>query len=412
MNLNMLIMSGTNGTIIPQLPSQEFPLNVFLQKLSKQLTEEEFEDLKFLCQGKGGIRKGDMSQLKTSLDLFTILREREIITTENLLTLQAMIWHIGRKDLYKGFVRFCEQSDNTLYFFEAPEKAEDEQEHVKFHVMGYKCRTDLYKLRGAVSKILCCPERYVIIRGIEQSNSLWITFMIPDWCTDILICLSIKSWKVLEELTVDKIFIQSVKKEIVCPFNIQENAAVTEHADDSDMIHGNDIDPGSETISVSDLNTQRINKREEGISSNDDDPREKSFEEKRKFWLNRLTPATVHSTATRDKLIFKQRNQTFRGRKFSLDTSVTTSESTTSIQENMYEASAVQCSEQIETQKDFALASNEDKSNENDINIRTDIIRKGKTNREGVSHLHGDTTSQRRADSGFLDLYVDESKET
>ncbi|CAG2187980.1 FADD [Mytilus edulis] len=311
MNLNMIIMSGTNGTIIPQLPSQEFPLNVFLQKLSKQLTEEEFEDLKFLCQGKGGIRKGDMSQLKTSLDLFTLLREREILTNENLLTLQAMIWHIGRKDLYKGFVRFCEQLDNTLYFFEAPEKAEDEQEHVKFHVMGYKCMTDLYKLRGAVSKILCCPEKYVIIRGIEQCNSLWITFMIPDWCTDILMCLSIKSWKVLVELTVDKIFIQRIKKEIVCPFNIQENEAETEHADDTDMIHGKIFEIA--TISVSDLNTQRIDKSE-----------------------------GAHSTATKDKLKIEQRNQTFRRRKASLDTSVTTSESTTSVQDNMHESSDVQ----------------------------------------------------------------------
>ncbi|XP_076105925.1 uncharacterized protein LOC143074274 [Mytilus galloprovincialis] len=396
----MLIMSGTNGTNIPQLPSQEFPLNVFLQKLSNKLTEEEFEDLKFLCQGKGGIRKGDMSQLKTTLDLFTILREREIITNENLLTLQAMIWHIGRKDLYKGFVRFCEQLDNTLYFFEAPEKAEDEQEHVKFHVMGYKCLTDLYKLRGAVSKILCCPERYVIIRGIEQSNSLWITFMIPDWCTDSLMCLSIKSWKVLVELTVDKLFIRSVKKEIVCPFNIQENEAETEHADDTDMIHGKDI----ATISVSDLNTQRINKRE-----GDDKSREKSFEEKRKFWLNRLTTATAHSMATKDKLKFEQRNQTFRRRKASLDTSVTTSESTTSVQDNMHESSDVQRSEQIETEKDFVLASIKDKDNENDINNMTAITRKRKTSRKGVNYLHEDTTSQRRADSGFLDF---DSKET
>lgn len=80
--------------------------------------------------------------------------------------------------------------------------------------------TDLYKLREAVSKILCCPKKYVIIRGIEKCNSLWITFMIPDWCTDILMCLSIKSWTVLDELTVNRIFIKSVKKEIVCPFNI------------------------------------------------------------------------------------------------------------------------------------------------------------------------------------------------
>ncbi|XP_071181119.1 uncharacterized protein [Mytilus edulis] len=282
----MLIMSGTNGTIIPQLPSQEFPLNVFLQKLSKKLTEEEFEELKFLCQGKGGIRKGDMSQIKNTLELFTILRQREIITTENLLTLQAMIWHIGRKDLYKAFVCFCEQLDNTLYFCEAPEKSEDEQEHVKFHVKGYKSMTDLYELRGAVSKILCCPEQYVIIRGIEQTNSLWITLMIPDWCIDILVCLSIQSWKILEALKVDKIFIHSVNKEIVYPFNIQENVAETEHEESTDMTHGVDIDLNSATTSVSDPNNQSINKREGGIYSHDE-PQEKVFEEIRKFWSNR-----------------------------------------------------------------------------------------------------------------------------
>ncbi|XP_052075256.1 uncharacterized protein LOC127712696 isoform X4 [Mytilus californianus] len=363
----MLIMSGTNGTIIPQLPSEEFPLNVFLQALSKKLSEEEFEELKFLCQGKGGIRKGDMSQLKNTLDLFTILRERLIITNENLLTLQAMIWHIGRNDLYKEFVCFCEQLDNTLYFFEAPEKSEDEQEHVRFHVMGYTCMTDLYKLRGAVSKILCCPEKYVIIRGIEQCNSLWITLMIPDWCTNILMCLSIKSWKVLETLTVDRLFIQSVRKEIVCPFNIPE-----------------------------------------------DEPQEKLFEEIRKFWSNREDQkaiATVHLMATTDKLKFEQRNQTFRGRKASLDTSVTTSESKTSVQNSMHEALEVQRSVQTGTESYFAIAPIEDKDNKNDINNRTDMNSKKKAKREGVNYSPGYSTSPRRADSGFQDLDEDESKE-
>lgn len=45
--------------------------------------------------------------------------------------------------------------------------------------------------------------------------------------------------------------------------------------------------------------------------------------------------------------------------------------------------------EQIETEKDFVLASIEDKDNENDINNRTDITRKRKTGRKGVNYLHG-----------------------
>ncbi|XP_052075258.1 uncharacterized protein LOC127712696 isoform X5 [Mytilus californianus] len=337
----MLIMSGTNGTIIPQLPSEEFPLNVFLQALSKKLSEEEFEELKFLCQ-------------------------------------------------------------------------EDEQEHVRFHVMGYTCMTDLYKLRGAVSKILCCPEKYVIIRGIEQCNSLWITLMIPDWCTNILMCLSIKSWKVLETLTVDRLFIQSVRKEIVCPFNIPENVAETEHEKDTDMTLDVDIDLNSATISVSDLNTQNINKREGGIYSHEDEPQEKLFEEIRKFWSNREDQkaiATVHLMATTDKLKFEQRNQTFRGRKASLDTSVTTSESKTSVQNSMHEALEVQRSVQTGTESYFAIAPIEDKDNKNDINNRTDMNSKKKAKREGVNYSPGYSTSPRRADSGFQDLDEDESKE-
>ena len=43
-----------------------------------------------------------------------------MITKENLLTLQAMVWHLNRKDLYEDFVAFCEQMDKTLYFFEEP----------------------------------------------------------------------------------------------------------------------------------------------------------------------------------------------------------------------------------------------------------------------------------------------------
>jgi hypothetical protein len=55
-------------------------------------------------------------QITDAIDLFRHLKESRLLSPNNFATLQAMIWHLGRKDLYRKFVDFCETRPSTLHF--------------------------------------------------------------------------------------------------------------------------------------------------------------------------------------------------------------------------------------------------------------------------------------------------------
>ncbi|CAG2228908.1 unnamed protein product [Mytilus edulis] len=138
------------------IPSDDYPLQTFLLKIGDQLTEEDFKKLKFCCAGNiiSSIYKtlAEIDRVATSCILlyfrrgwfdekcfrednrlhesFTHLKERRILTKYNLAPLQAMIWHLGRKDLYKDFLEYCNSQDKTLHFFvpsEHPDFKENEE---------------------------------------------------------------------------------------------------------------------------------------------------------------------------------------------------------------------------------------------------------------------------------------------
>ena len=61
--------------------------------------------------------KSMREQITNVLDLFYHLKELRLLSPNNLVTLQALIWHLGRKDLYRKFVDFCETHPSTLHFY-------------------------------------------------------------------------------------------------------------------------------------------------------------------------------------------------------------------------------------------------------------------------------------------------------
>ena len=63
------------------------------------------------------MRRSMREKIKNVFDLFYYLQQLQLLSPNNLLTLQAMIWHLGRKKLYKMFVDFCETNPGTLHFY-------------------------------------------------------------------------------------------------------------------------------------------------------------------------------------------------------------------------------------------------------------------------------------------------------
>ncbi|XP_052060111.1 uncharacterized protein LOC127700602 isoform X1 [Mytilus californianus] len=189
------------------IPSDDYALHTFLLKIGDQLTEEDFKKLKFCCAGEGGLTKNVLEKITDYMSLFTHLKERRILTKYNLAPLQAMIWHLGRKDLYKDFLEYCNSQDKTLHFFVPSEHPVNGYRHVDFHIRGTDLFSsdDLEALKAAMSVLLRCPMHHIIIDGIEPTSSIHITIMIPEVCIAILLNLGDQEKKRLCLHGVDRI---------------------------------------------------------------------------------------------------------------------------------------------------------------------------------------------------------------
>ncbi|KAK3585716.1 hypothetical protein CHS0354_020284 [Potamilus streckersoni] len=125
-------------------------------------------------------------------EFFFYLQERNILSVDNLVHLQAMLWHLSINDLIKECAKYAETVLDTLYFHQpSPERRENGYQEAVFHVEGkdltkYK-REDLEKLRTILSRRLGVPHEFVIISGLTPSKSLVITVMIPEYNAEILV---------------------------------------------------------------------------------------------------------------------------------------------------------------------------------------------------------------------------------
>ena len=70
----------------------------------------------FTLLGKYGIKKARLEQITTPLDLFDTLREKELLNEMNIITLQALLWVLPRRDLQKKYVEFAESLGSSIHF--------------------------------------------------------------------------------------------------------------------------------------------------------------------------------------------------------------------------------------------------------------------------------------------------------
>lgn len=165
-------------------PSDDFALNAFLLELNDDLTDEDLEKLKFLCTGKYGIGKRALERIKKPIDLFNILREKGKLNEMNIITLQALLWTLPRKDLQKKYVEFAESLGSSVHFVLPRDTPENGYKYLKFHIKGADLETyqrpELEKLRSMIASVLRVPPEFVIVSGIEPSNSLLITIMVLE----------------------------------------------------------------------------------------------------------------------------------------------------------------------------------------------------------------------------------------
>ncbi|XP_035829618.1 uncharacterized protein LOC106014045 [Aplysia californica] len=196
------------------VPSEDWELNVLLLEIAKGLSEEEFCKIKFLCSGTKGIPKGSLERLNTPEKFFVHLRERGMVSRDNLLLLQAFLWHLDRQDLHEMAADYARKVGDTLYFYTPKDDPEEGFKHIQFHVDGNLDRfqrSDLEALRATMARLLFVPQQFIFLHGVEPTGSLTLTFMIHEECVTPLRRLFKEHKDSFGNLGVDGIFVDGTE---------------------------------------------------------------------------------------------------------------------------------------------------------------------------------------------------------
>ncbi|CAC5411159.1 unnamed protein product [Mytilus coruscus] len=202
-------------------PSLDYQLNVCLGNISKEITENELTHMKFLLSGNvsnifltsfsdGGTPRGVLEKISTPLKLFEHLKGRCLLSRENILYIQAMLYHAGRIDLFNKMLDFAKQRGETLHCFPESETPVYGYKFVKVHVAGtdnYN-RSTLEAIQSTVSAYMNVPSHFVTVQGIQATQSYLITFMVPEHCIEFLTVIKPAEKRCLLSLGVDFIMIE------------------------------------------------------------------------------------------------------------------------------------------------------------------------------------------------------------
>ncbi|KAL4216400.1 hypothetical protein ACF0H5_024126 [Mactra antiquata] len=166
-----------------QLPTVDWSLKILLLSISKELTDNDLEDIKHVFSGQGGLGKGVLEKIKRPTQLFSILIERRWLIRDNLLPLQAALKATGHMNLVRRAAEYAQKIDNVLHFY-PQSKVEDGFSSVKFHIYGrnYKnaTRDDIQAIRMKIAELLFCPPQDICIAGVEPATSFILILHIPE----------------------------------------------------------------------------------------------------------------------------------------------------------------------------------------------------------------------------------------
>ncbi|XP_074904370.1 FAS-associated death domain protein [Buteo buteo] len=85
------------------------PFFTLLHSFSSSLSDNELSSLKFLCRGKIGKRK--LEAVRSGIELFTILLEQQVITSDKVEFLEGLLKSIKREDLVSQLQQFVEEGE-------------------------------------------------------------------------------------------------------------------------------------------------------------------------------------------------------------------------------------------------------------------------------------------------------------
>ncbi|XP_052079574.1 uncharacterized protein LOC127717781 [Mytilus californianus] len=194
-------------------PGLDYQLNIFLIKIARELVAEDIENMKFLLGGECGTARSVLEQILTPLKLFDHLIKDGKLSRDNILFLQAMLFHARRIDLFKQLMDYGKHYRNILHFYEPSGNPANGYRDVKFHVACKEnlSRNELEDIRTMAAKYMCVAVHLVFIRGCEVKNSFLITIMVPEVCLEYLLNLDSSEKQSFLSLGIDFLMVDDKK---------------------------------------------------------------------------------------------------------------------------------------------------------------------------------------------------------
>ncbi|XP_071179739.1 uncharacterized protein [Mytilus edulis] len=195
---------------VTSLPSLDYKLNVFLVNIAREITDEDLDIMKFVISGDQGSPRGVLEKITTAFKLFDHLKGRCLLSRDNILCLQAMLYHARRIDLFNELLEFAKERGETLHCYPESNTPVNGYKYVKFHVAGtanYN-RSTLEAIRSTASTYMNVPLHFVTVQGIQATQSYLVTFMVPDHCIEYLTRLKPAEKQCLLSLGVDFIVVE------------------------------------------------------------------------------------------------------------------------------------------------------------------------------------------------------------
>lgn len=233
-------MSRAESHVGNIVPSEDWQLNVLLLKVSQALSEDDLTKFKFLCTGHNGIPCGVLERLTSHEKLFAYLRQQRMISRDNLLLLQAFLWHVARPDLHAVAADFARRRGDTLYFYAPQTHPEEGFQHVRFHVaggLGRFRRRELETLRSQVSTLLFVPPEFVFLSGVEPDHPVTLTFMVHRNCQTPLPDLLQGHSDHFSSLGIDRMWVQGTELPLSGPTPLVMESELEKEV--SDLLHSN-----------------------------------------------------------------------------------------------------------------------------------------------------------------------------
>ncbi|XP_053397913.1 uncharacterized protein LOC123552425 isoform X1 [Mercenaria mercenaria] len=163
-------------------PPSDWAFNNLIAHILQNLDANDIDKIKL--RFKGIIDEA----VRSWEEAFDILMIKRYISADNLVYLQIILRVLDHQDLFAKTVEYAAKSRHRILHFYKTTTLLEGHDYVRIHVKSGRCVTEdhLYSIRNTISEALFIPMEDIMVAGIEEGNSVYLTLMLPEFFIEVL----------------------------------------------------------------------------------------------------------------------------------------------------------------------------------------------------------------------------------